>query len=107
MSMPGGWIPLELVTQEVKKMCLEVRPKIEKMVGTNFKIYIPLVYSSQVVAGINYKFKVLVDVDGDGVCVHALIFQALPCYGGERSVTEIQYPKSIDDPLIPSKHLQK
>uniref|UniRef100_A0A672RK93 Cystatin-A-like n=1 Tax=Sinocyclocheilus grahami TaxID=75366 RepID=A0A672RK93_SINGR len=103
--MPGGWSPVKPVTLEVIKICLEVRPEIEKMVGTNFKIYIPVVYSSQVVAGINYKFKV--NEYGDGVCVHALIFQALPCYGGELSVTEIQHPKPFDDPLIPSEHLQK
>uniref|UniRef100_A0A8C2FBR4 Cystatin domain-containing protein n=1 Tax=Cyprinus carpio TaxID=7962 RepID=A0A8C2FBR4_CYPCA len=77
------------------------------MVGTDFQIFIPVVYSSQVVEGMNYMVKVLVDVDGDGVCVHALIFQALPCYGGELSLTKIQYPKTFNDPLIPSEHLQK
>uniref|UniRef100_A0A8C1PMW5 Cystatin domain-containing protein n=1 Tax=Cyprinus carpio TaxID=7962 RepID=A0A8C1PMW5_CYPCA len=107
MSKPGGWIPVKPVTLEVIKICLEVRPKIEEMVGTVFKIFIPVVYSSQVVEGMNYIVKVLVDVDGDGVCVHALIFQALPCYGGELSVTKIQYPKPFDVPLNASEHLQK
>ncbi len=37
---------------------IQVRPKIEKMVGTNFKIYIPVVYRSQVVEGENYLVKV-------------------------------------------------
>uniref|UniRef100_A0A8C2AAQ1 Cystatin domain-containing protein n=1 Tax=Cyprinus carpio TaxID=7962 RepID=A0A8C2AAQ1_CYPCA len=106
MSKPGGWSPVKPVTLEVIKICLEVRPKIEEMVGTDFQIFIPVVYSSQVVEGMNYMVKVLVDVDGDGVCVHALIFQALPCYGGELSVTKIQYPKPFNDPLI-HEHLQK
>ncbi|XP_059405020.1 cystatin-A-like [Carassius carassius] len=107
MPMCGGWSDIKLFDPEVKKICLEVRPMIEKMVGTDFKIFIPLVWSSQVVAGTNYMFKVLVDVDGDGVCVHALIFQPLPCSEKELSVMKIQCHKSIDDPLIPPEHLQK
>ncbi|XP_026096395.1 cystatin-A-like [Carassius auratus] len=107
MSNFGGWSDIKLFNPEVKRICFEVRPEIEKKIGTDFKIFIPVVYSSQLVAGKNYMFKVLVNVDGDGVCVHALIFQALPCDGGELIVTEIQYPKSVDDPLIPPEHLQK
>ncbi|XP_026096197.1 cystatin-A-like isoform X1 [Carassius auratus] len=107
MSIPGGWSHIKLFDPEVKKICLELRPEMEKKIGTDFKIFIPVVYSYQVVAGTNYMFKVLVDADGDGECVHALIFQALPCYGGELIVKEIQCHKSVDDPLIPLEHLQK
>ncbi|XP_052411740.1 cystatin-B-like [Carassius gibelio] len=107
MPICGGWTDIRLFDPEMKKICSELRPEIEKTVGTDFKIFIPVVWSSQVVAGTNYMFKVLVDVDGDGECVHALIFQALPCYGGGLSVTDIQRHKSVDDPLIPLEHLQK
>lgn len=37
---------------------IQVRPKIEEMVGTDFQIFIPVVYSSQVVEGMNYMVKV-------------------------------------------------
>ncbi|KAL1273641.1 hypothetical protein QQF64_026455 [Cirrhinus molitorella] len=74
---------------------------IEKKVGTDFEIYFPTVYSSQVVTGFNYMVKVLVDVCGDGVCVHAKIFQDLPCRGGELTVTKVQYPKHFYDVLEP------
>ncbi|XP_026096198.1 cystatin-A-like isoform X2 [Carassius auratus] len=107
MSIPGGWSHIKLFDPEVKKICLELRPEMEKKIGTDFKIFIPVVYSYQVVAGTNYMFKVLVNADGDGVCFHALIFQPLPCTGNKPNMTEFQYPKSVDDPLIPLEHLQK
>ncbi|XP_050966102.1 stefin-C-like [Labeo rohita] len=93
----GEWSPVQQITQEEKKIFFEVKPMIEKMAKREFKIYFPTVYSSQVVAGMNYMVKVLVDVCGDGMCVHAWIFQQL---GGELSVKDIQY-LSVYDPLVP------
>ncbi|KAK2910885.1 hypothetical protein Q8A67_003018 [Cirrhinus molitorella] len=101
MSKPGGWSPVEQVTLKEKQIFLEVRPMIEKKVGTDFKMYFPVVYSSQVVSGTNYMVKVLVDVCGDGLCVHAKIFQDLPCRGEQLTVTEVQYPKLFYDVLEP------
>ncbi|KTG40964.1 hypothetical protein cypCar_00042702 [Cyprinus carpio] len=92
-----AWTKVKPVTLEVIKICIEVRPQIEKMKEDNWKIYIPVVYS-QIVKGMNYVVKVLVDEHGDGVCVHAMI--KLPCNGGELSVTGIQFHKKFDDPLI-------
>ncbi|KAK2910882.1 hypothetical protein Q8A67_003015 [Cirrhinus molitorella] len=93
------WSSVMPVTPEVIKICLEVRPMIEKKVGTNFKMYFPVVYCSQVVLGMNYMVKVLVDLCGDGVCVDAKIFRDLPCHGGELTVTKVQYPKPFYDVL--------
>ncbi|KAK2910884.1 hypothetical protein Q8A67_003017 [Cirrhinus molitorella] len=97
----GGWSPVRQVTLEEKQIFDEVRPMIEKKVGTNFEMYFPTVYSSQVVSGLNYMVKVLVDLCGDGVCVDAKIFQDLPCRGGELTVTEVQYPTPFYDVLEP------
>ncbi|KAF4113888.1 cystatin-A-like [Onychostoma macrolepis] len=100
MTELGGWSEVKPVTLEVIKICLEVRPIVEKTVETDFtETYIPVVYRSQIVNGENYLVKVL--VDEDGVCVHLNIYQTLPCDGGELSVTGIQYPKPFDDLLIP------
>ncbi|KAG1931577.1 cystatin-A-like [Pimephales promelas] len=103
MSMPGGFTTVRLVTEEVKKICLKVKPEIEKMIPVNCKDYIPVFYKTQVVAGTNYLVKVDVcqeDKEEDK-CVHAMIFQALPCDGGDLSVTGVQFPKLLTDPLVP------
>ncbi|KAK2910880.1 hypothetical protein Q8A67_003013 [Cirrhinus molitorella] len=99
----GGWSPVMPVTLEVIKICLEVRHSIEERVEnkTDSKIFIPLVYSSQTVAGKNYLVKVLLDGKEDGLCVHAKIYQALPCHEGKLSVTGTHFPKTFYDPLIP------
>ncbi|KAL1273648.1 hypothetical protein QQF64_026462 [Cirrhinus molitorella] len=99
----GGWSPMEQVTLE-KQIFLEVRPMIEKEVGTDLRFYFPIVYSSQLVSGTNCMVKVLVDVCGDGECVHAKIFWDLPCCGGKLTVTEVQYPKCFYDMLEPFEH---
>ncbi|KAK7172540.1 hypothetical protein R3I93_002606 [Phoxinus phoxinus] len=94
----GGWSPEALVTEEVKKICIKEKTLIEKETGADFKGYIPLTFRSQIVAGENYLVKVYVGVNK---CVHALIFQALPCNGGGLTVTRVQYPKTANDPLVP------
>ncbi|XP_067263583.1 lipocalin-like isoform X1 [Chanodichthys erythropterus] len=98
MLIAGGWSPVTPVTPEVMNICLKVKSDIEANSGTNFAVYIPLSFASQIVAGVNYVVKVKV---GEDKCVHAMIFQELPCYGGDVTVNRVQYPKSLNDPLIP------
>uniref|UniRef100_A0A673HNX0 Cystatin-A-like n=1 Tax=Sinocyclocheilus rhinocerous TaxID=307959 RepID=A0A673HNX0_9TELE len=95
----GNWSPVTPVTLKVIKICIEVMQLIEEKVESkpDSKIYIPVVYSSQIVQGTNYVVK----VNGDGVCFHAMIYQALPGDGGKPILTGIQFPKTFDDPLIP------
>nr|ALS87697.1 stefin [Ctenopharyngodon idella] len=95
--MPGGFTSVRPVTPEVTNICLKVKSDIEEKAGTNFEVYTPLSFASQVVQGTNYRVKV--NVGGDA-CVHAMIFEALPVYGGKLTVTRVQYPKSLCDPLI-------
>ncbi|KAK7172530.1 hypothetical protein R3I93_002596 [Phoxinus phoxinus] len=98
----GGFTKVRLVTKEVKDICIKVKSQMEKKTGFRFKDFIPILYKSQVVAGINYLVKVVVSQE-DGVeedkCVHVLIFQALDCNGGKLSVTRVQTHKTIMDPL--------
>ncbi|KAK9975333.1 hypothetical protein ABG768_023385, partial [Culter alburnus] len=96
-SIPGGFTPEKVVTPEVEKICLEVKSDIEEKAGANFEVYIPLSFASHIV-GTKYVVKVYVGVDK---CVHAMIYQALPCDGGELIVYGVQYPKTASDPLIP------
>ncbi|ROL53788.1 Cystatin-B [Anabarilius grahami] len=98
MSKYGAWTSEEVVTPEEEKICHEMKPDIEKKAGVTFRAYIPLSFRSQLVSGTNYLVKVYVGVDK---CVHAMISQALPCNGGELTVTAVQHPKSASEPLIP------
>ncbi|XP_067264257.1 cystatin-A-like [Chanodichthys erythropterus] len=101
VSKPGGWTSEEVITPEVKKICLEVKSDIEKKAGATFETYIPLSFGTQIVSGKNHLVKVYVGVNQ---CVHAMITQALPCNGGELTVTGVQYPKTASEPLIPFGH---
>jgi len=38
---------------------------------------------------------------GEHKYVHVKIFKALPCYGGGMTVTGVQFPKLVSDPLVP------
>ncbi|XP_056092058.1 stefin-C-like [Rhinichthys klamathensis goyatoka] len=95
MSNLGGWRTEAPVTEEMKKICITVKPDIETAVGTNFPVYSPLSFRLQVVAGINYLVKVCV---GEDVCVHAMIFQD---FQRKLNVTGVQFPESNSEPLEP------
>ncbi|XDV21672.1 hypothetical protein PO909_026715 [Leuciscus waleckii] len=101
--IPGGFTTVQIVTEEVKEICIKVKSEMEKKTGIHFKDYIPLLYKSQVVAGTNYLVKVDICQENgqkEDKCVHAMIFQALPCYGGELTVTGVLHPKTLMDPLV-------
>ncbi|XDV21697.1 hypothetical protein PO909_026733 [Leuciscus waleckii] len=100
----GGWSTVKPVTEEVKEICIKEKSEIEKKAAINFKDYIPLLYKSQTVAGTNYLVKLDVCQENgtlEDKCVHVMIHQALPCNGGKLTVTGVQYPKTIIDPLVP------
>uniref|UniRef100_A0A8C2KBC5 Uncharacterized protein n=1 Tax=Cyprinus carpio TaxID=7962 RepID=A0A8C2KBC5_CYPCA len=86
----GNWSPeMKPVTLEVIKICIE-----------STDVTVKLVKCFSILKCISFC-QVLVDEHGDGLCVHAMIYQALPCNGGKLSVTGIKFPKTFDDPLIP------
>ncbi|KAF4113887.1 cystatin-B-like [Onychostoma macrolepis] len=103
MTELGAWSEVKPVTLEVIKICLEMRKQIEENVENekDSKVYIPLVYASQVVNGTNYVVKVFLGGRDDGVCVHAKIHQALACHEGKLTLSGFQFPKTFDEPLKP------
>ncbi|KAK9975338.1 hypothetical protein ABG768_023390 [Culter alburnus] len=97
----GEWTPEEPITPEEEDICLKMKSDIEKKAGVTFKAYIPLSFRTQLVSGTNHLVKVYVGV---GVCVHAMIYEALPCSGRKMTVTGVQHPKIACEPLIPFGH---
>ncbi|XP_005168661.3 cystatin-A-like [Danio rerio] len=95
--MPGGWSDEKPVTLEVIQICLQVRRFILEKSENHSRIFIPLKFRYQIVAGKNYLVKVYVAEDK---CAHALIYQSTD---GKLTVEVVQYPKTFDDPLTPPK----
>uniref|UniRef100_A0A3P9M9A7 Cystatin-B n=1 Tax=Oryzias latipes TaxID=8090 RepID=A0A3P9M9A7_ORYLA len=85
-----------VANEDIQKICDLVRDQVEKMAVKHFDLFVAISYRSQVVAGTNYFIKV--HVGGDKY-VHVRVWHKLPCYGGELEVTNIQYPKTLDDPI--------
>ncbi|KAG1931583.1 leukocyte cysteine proteinase inhibitor 1-like [Pimephales promelas] len=98
-SVAGEWSPL-IVTEDVEKILYEVKPDIEKAVGTHFHVFIPISHRFQIEEGINYVVMVYT---GGNTCVYAMISQAFPWHGGELSVPEVLYPEPCID-WSPSQH---
>ena len=53
--MCGGFGQARPVDDNVKSYALEVKAKVEEKLNTTFNVYEPISYTSQVVAGANFK----------------------------------------------------
>ncbi|XP_053084445.1 cystatin-A5-like [Pangasianodon hypophthalmus] len=93
MVIAGGWSEWMEVTEEVKKICLLVKPEAEKKTKRKFPVYLPLTYRHQVVAGTNYIIKVYV---GNDSCLIMKVFQGL----GSDAKLELLKAKLIPLPSI-------
>ena len=96
MMMCGGFGQARPVDDNVKSYALEVKAKVEEKLNTKFNVYEPINYTSQVVAGANFKIKV--KVDGDKY-IHIKVFKPLPQNGTEKQLLDVQTDKTLNDPL--------
>eukprot|EP00401_Gymnodinium_catenatum_P083338 CAMPEP_0117598002 /NCGR_PEP_ID=MMETSP0784-20121206/75167_1 /TAXON_ID=39447 /ORGANISM="" /LENGTH=95 /DNA_ID=CAMNT_0005400429 /DNA_START=110 /DNA_END=397 /DNA_ORIENTATION=+ len=92
----GGPSEVKDIDAEVKELAVSLKGAVETKLGKTFSKYEPLKYTSQVVAGTNYKVKVACDGDEH---VHVKIFQPLPHTGESPSVSECEGSKSLGDAL--------
>jgi len=93
MSKPGGLGNVKPIDSEALDVANKAKSAIESKAGTTFNTFHPTQYATQVVAGVNYFFKI--DV-GDGKFVHARVFKSL---SQELSVHSVQTDHSADDAL--------
>ena len=84
MVMPGGFGEWKPVDSDVQEMLSLVRVSLEEQ-GTNFSALEPKEFQTQVVAGTNY----LVKCAYEGKDILVKIFAALPCRGGEVTLTSV------------------
>ncbi|UXI19794.1 hypothetical protein NH340_JMT05738 [Sarcoptes scabiei] len=85
------------VDDKLKQIISKLRPKIETKLGRTLELLEPIRYRSQIVAGTNYFVKCHL---GQNECIHLLVYEPLPCYGGEPELIGISPNKhSIEDPI--------
>ena len=85
--MLGGFSSEQPMDMEVTNMVMTLRPQIQAKLMCTYNIFVPVSFRSQLVAGMRYQVRIAVD---DGKNIFVLIDQALPCAGGECTVTEAQ-----------------
>ncbi|XP_052810697.1 cystatin-B-like [Mya arenaria] len=76
--LAGGAGPVQKANDDVKAVCNELKAEIlQKAEKDAVEIFEAVSYRSQLVAGTNLFVKIKVNSNGE--CIHARIFQPLPC----------------------------
>ena len=92
----GGFGNARDADDEVKALALEMKPKVEQALGATYGTFEAVKYTSQVVAGTNYKIKVKV---GDEKYVHIKVHVPLPAKNAPNELLESEKGKTLADPL--------
>ncbi|XP_047468131.1 cystatin-B-like isoform X1 [Mugil cephalus] len=94
----GGWSETEPATEEIQRVCDEVKGHVEEKTNKKYDVFTALQYRRQVVSGMNYLIKVN---SGPSSHLHMKVYEALPCDGGQKSVSGVEEGHTKDDPLEP------
>lgn len=77
-------------------MAHAIRPSLEANRDAPFGAFEPLLVATQVVAGMNYFFKILVDAE-ERKCIHVRVYRDLH---GNTNVHSVLDNKTVDDALM-------
>ena len=75
----GGHTAPAVATEEIKALATSFKAATETKLGKVYTVFTATHYTTQVVAGTNYKIKV--QVDGVDAFVHLAVFKPLPHTG--------------------------
>lgn len=98
MSMPGGFKEASPATPEEQEVLDQVRGDVENNLGKKFSVFTAVQYTTQVVAGVNYLFKVL--TDGDEY-LHVKVHKPLPHTQKAPELMSATGGLALDTPLAP------
>lgn len=84
--MCGGFTQAKQPDDACREILSSVKAKVETNQNAKFTTFEAVEYTTQVVAGTNYRIKV--DI-GDGKFLNVKVFKPLPCNGTELEVTEV------------------
>ena len=94
--MLGGPGAVKDADDNVKKIAKDMKKKEKKALGETFSEFEAVKFTTQVVAGTNYKIKVKV---GDGKFVHIKVYVPLPCKNAPNELLESEKGKTLNDAL--------
>ena len=94
--MCGGFGNVREADDEIRSHLNEIKQSIETELKSTFETLEPIHYTTQVVAGTNFKVKVNV---GDGNYIHVKYHRPLPCNGGALSLMSATSGHSLEDQL--------
>ena len=95
--LDGGFGEVKEVDEDVKILAYNMKEKVENALGETFDVYEPVLYTSQIVAGTNYKIKIHV---GNERYIHITIYVPLPVYNNPNELLEWESDKTLFDPLL-------
>ena len=84
----GGHSEEGPIDPEMQALAVSMKAEIEAKVGKSFTVFAPVSYTSQVVAGMNYRVRISVD---EGKTIIATIYKPLPCYHQPNKVTSASW----------------
>ena len=92
----GGFGNAKDADDNVKALALEMKPKVESALGAKYDTFEAVKFTTQVVAGTNYKIKVKVGADQ---YVHIKVFVPLPCKNAPNKLVSQEAGKTLGDAL--------
>ncbi len=93
--LAGGFGQAHNADNDVQNIINQVRNEVESQIG-NAGEYQAVVYTKQVVAGMNYKVKVR--ISGEEY-IHIKVYVPLPHTGNPPSLSQLERGKSLNDGL--------
>lgn len=95
--MPGGFKAPAPVGPDEAAVLDAVKSEVESSQNKTYSDWKGLLFSSQVVAGVNYMFKVI----ADGDILHVKVHKPLPHTGNPPKMIAISAGHTMDSPLEP------
>lgn len=95
----GGLKPASPPDQDVEAITTLIRPLYERDSGKQVAMFKPVMYRTQMVAGVLYFIKVLVEEGNIPKCVHLKVFRELDPQKLVFSLSSFQEEKALDSPI--------